>query len=161
MVDRITPAKRSANMAKVRSRDTQPELLVRRRLHRAGYRYRLHVKELPGTPDLVFPRYWVVVFVQGCFWHGHHCRRGRLPSSNVDFWREKIQVNRARDSRATASLAALGWKPMFIWECELEAGMAEVLDVLRTSASHMRARPRPQRILPEGELRCDPRERVL
>lgn len=160
MADRISPAQRSANMGKVRSRDTKPELLVRRRLHKAGFRYRLHVKELPGTPDIVFPSHRTVVFVQGCFWHGHHCRRGRLPVSNSAFWREKIQTNRARDNRVMEAVESLGWKALVVWECDLEAGVAAVLDILRASASHVRARRHPQRIPLKGEPLSHRREQA-
>ena len=121
MVDHLTPEARSANMRQVRSKDTKPELRVRRVLHRAGYRFRLHRKDLPGTPDIVLPRYRIAIFVHGCFFHGHHdCRRAKLPSTRRDFWKAKIASNRARDEAATTALAAFGYQVVTLWECQLK-----------------------------------------
>ena len=106
-------------MRAVRSRDTAPEMTVRRLLHRLGYRYRLHRKELPGTPDIVFGPRRKVIFVHGCFWHGHSCRRGaRLPATNVDYWRRKIDRNIKRHAEQTEQLRAAGWATLVIWECQ-------------------------------------------
>ncbi|MBV2147690.1 very short patch repair endonuclease [Sphingobium sp. AS12] len=111
---------RSRTMRAVRSKDTKPEMIVRKLIHGMGYRYRLHRKDLPGSPDLVFAARRRVVFVHGCFWHGHDCKRGaRQPKANAEYWREKIERNRARDSRATGGLTANGWLVATIWECEL------------------------------------------
>ena len=112
---------RSAQMARVRGRDTKPEMRVRRALHAAGLRYRLHAKGLPGRPDLVLPSRRVAVFVHGCFWHRHpdpDCKLARLPKSRLDFWLPKLEGNRARDGRNKAALEALGWKVIEVWECE-------------------------------------------
>lgn len=117
MVDTLTAAARSARMASIRSKDTAPEMIVRRNAHGLGYRFRLHRKDLPGTPDLVFPRLRKVILVHGCYWHGHGCKLGRLPKSNVAFWKEKIDRNRARDARNLADLKALGWKTLVVWQC--------------------------------------------
>jgi DNA mismatch endonuclease (patch repair protein) len=107
-------------MARVRSRDTKPELLVRRLLHSRGYRYRLHDKKLPGTPDLVFPRRKKVIFIHGCFWHRHQgCSLARMPKSRLDFWGPKLEGNQARDKVKLASLMEQGWHTMIVWECEL------------------------------------------
>lgn len=115
-----TPAVRSATMRAVRSRDTQPEMIVRRAAHALGYRFRLHREDLPGSPDLAFPSRKKAVFVHGCFWHGHDCPRGaRMPKANAEYWAAKICRNRARDARVQGELAALGWKTLTIWECEL------------------------------------------
>lgn len=115
-----TPAVRSATMRAVRSRDTQPEMIVRRAAHALGYRFRLHRKDLPGSPDLVFPSRRKAVFVHGCFWHGHDCARGaRMPKANAEYWAAKIGRNRARDARVQGELVALGWETLTIWECEL------------------------------------------
>lgn len=119
MADHLTPEARSANMRAVRRRDTAPEMRVRRLLHRLGYRYRLQAGDLPGKPDIVFRGRRVAVFVHGCFWHGHECRRGRLPASRVDYWRSRIERNRNRDERALRALQALGWRSLVIWECEI------------------------------------------
>ena len=107
-------------MARVRSRDTAPEMVVRRALTAMGYRYRLHRRDLPGTPDIAFIGRRAAVFVHGCFWHGHGCARGsRAPRANAAYWRDKIAGNRARDARNGAALAALGWRVLTLWECEL------------------------------------------
>ncbi|MGB6160828.1 MAG: very short patch repair endonuclease [Acidobacteriaceae bacterium] len=113
-------ALRSAIMRSVKSTDTKPEILVRRLAHRLGYRFRLHRKGLPGTPDLVFPRLRKVVFVHGCFWHGHSCARGnRTPKSNRDYWVAKIARNRERDKVNGALLRAQGWGVYIVWECRM------------------------------------------
>ncbi|PZQ11909.1 MAG: very short patch repair endonuclease [Ancylobacter novellus] len=112
---------RSAVMRAVKSRDTRPEMLVRRTAHALGYRFRLHRKDLPGSPDLVFPRFGTAVFVHGCFWHGHECARGsRKPKTNAAYWEAKIARNVARDERAREALEAAGWRVVTLWECELK-----------------------------------------
>jgi DNA mismatch endonuclease (patch repair protein) len=113
-------------MASVRSKNTAPELMVRRHLHRLGFRFRLHRRDLPGSPDLVFPKLMKVVFVHGCYWHGHACRWGKLPKSNQEYWRGKILANRERDSRNIAQLRDLGWEAYIIWQCELREGSASL-----------------------------------
>ena len=107
-------------MQAVRRKNTAVEVSVRSTLHRLGFRFRLHYKNLPGTPDIVFPSRNSVIFVHGCFWHGHECPRGKLPSSNVDFWREKIRRNRERDSRSRTQLRNVGWRVLTVWECEIK-----------------------------------------
>jgi DNA mismatch endonuclease, patch repair protein len=115
-----TPELRRRTMQAVRSKNTRPELLVRRLLHRNGYRYRLHCKELPGCPDLVFPGRKKVLFIHGCWWHGHDCERGsRIPKTNVIYWTKKVTRNRNRDGDSRKQLEAEGWKVLAIWECEL------------------------------------------
>lgn len=118
-MDFLTPAERSAVMARIRGKDTQPELAVRRILFGLGYRYRLHAKGLPGRPDLVFPIRRKVIFVHGCFWHGHSCLGGRLPATRSDFWTAKISGNKRRDRRNRAALRRLGWEALVVWECSL------------------------------------------
>ncbi len=121
MTDVFSPEKRSAVMARVKSRDTAPELKARRLLRAMGLSYRLHRKDLPGAPDIVLPRAKVAVFVHGCFWHGHDCARGaRVPKQNRDYWTAKIGRNRARDIKTEAELQALGWRPLILWECEMK-----------------------------------------
>jgi DNA mismatch endonuclease (patch repair protein) len=106
-------------MAKVRSRDTRPEMIVRRAAHALGYRYRLHVRALPGCPDMVFPARRAVVFVHGCFWHRHACAMGdRTPKSRAKFWRNKLEGNRLRDRRHHRKLRSAGWRVMVVWECD-------------------------------------------
>lgn len=119
MPDTVSPQKRSEVMAKVGSKDTRPELVIRRGLHAQGFRYRLHDSKLPGKPDLVFPRYKAVIFVNGCFWHGHGCPRCRLPSSNTEYWNGKIARNVARDKVNRQLLLAEGWRVLTVWECAL------------------------------------------
>lgn len=115
-----SPELRSRIMRAVKSRDTAPELLVRRLAHSMGYRFRLHRKDLPGNPDLVFPRLRKIIFVHGCFWHGHSCERGaRVPKGNREYWVTKIARNLKRDRAAQEALTALGWKITVLWECEL------------------------------------------
>lgn len=112
---------RSRTMAAVRSKDTKPEMLVRRLAHRLGYRFRLHRKDLPGKPDLVFSSRKAIIFVDGCYWHGHDCKRGaRTPKTNVDYWRAKIGRNMARDAANIVALEARGWRVLTLWECELK-----------------------------------------
>lgn len=119
-MDRISPQARSRNMRHIRSRDTGPELVVRRFLHREGLRFRLHRRDLPGTPDLTFARARIVVFVHGCFWHGcPSCRHGqRKVGTNVEYWTRKIARNNARDLANRAALKADGWQVLIVWECE-------------------------------------------
>ena len=120
MTDTRTPEQRRKIMQRVKSKDTKPEMAVRRMLHAAGFRYRLHDKSLPGKPDIVFRSRGVVVFVHGCFWHGHGCKYGKLPKSKQDFWRPKIERNVARDEAAIAALEGLGWSVVVVWQCELK-----------------------------------------
>lgn len=115
----MTSQARSEIMRAVRSKDTKPELRIRRLLHSLGYRYRLHRKDLPGHPDIVFPNRRKVIFVNGCFWHGHQCRRGaRVPKSNTAYWLKKIARNVERDAAVREELQRLGWATLTIWECE-------------------------------------------
>lgn len=120
MADRCSPAERSAIMARVRATNTRPELVVRRLVHRLGYRFRLHRRDLPGTPDLVLPKYGAVVFVHGCFWHQHDCRHGRRqPATNQAYWIPKLARNVERDVAARKSLQELGWRVLTVWECQI------------------------------------------
>ena len=120
MADTVTTQVRSRIMAQVKSKDTKPELAVRRLLHGLGYRYRLHRKDLPGRPDLAFPSRRKAMFVNGCFWHGHaDCEKARLPSSNRDYWLTKLKRNEERDERNLVLLKEDGWATMVVWECEL------------------------------------------
>jgi DNA mismatch endonuclease (patch repair protein) len=119
-MDTFTAAERAAIMRRVRGKDTGPEMAVRRMVHRMGYRYGLHRADLPGNPDLVFPCRGKVLFVHGCFWHGHNCRAGRnRPSSNRGYWIPKLDRNQARDAANRRRLRALGWGVLTVWECQL------------------------------------------
>lgn len=123
-----TSAERSANMARIRSKDTKPEMLVRRALHGLGFRFRLHVRHLPGRPDIVLPKYRAVIQVKGCFWHGHTCRDGRLPKSNREYWVPKLLKNRERDIANDRKLRRLGWSVHNLWECRVCALSKDELD---------------------------------
>jgi DNA mismatch endonuclease, patch repair protein len=132
----VTPAIR-ARMSRIRKRDTAPELAVRRSAHRLGYRFRLHGADLPGTPDLVFPRLRKVIFVHGCFWHQHNCRLGnKVPRIRQDYWLPKLERNVVRDRDTAAALAASGWQILVIWECEISN-----LEILRDRLQSFLGRP--------------------
>lgn len=141
MTDRVTAAVRSKIMAAVRGKDTAPERAVRSALFSAGYRYRLHRRDLPGSPDIVLPRYRMAVFVHGCFWHGHDCPRSRRPVSNVEFWNVKLDRTLARDRASRASLEALGWTVVIVWECSTKSDIKRLLMDLATCAQTRRGPP--------------------
>ncbi|PAW77038.1 MAG: very short patch repair endonuclease [Verrucomicrobia bacterium Tous-C9LFEB] len=120
-MDRLTPEKRSWLMRQVKGRDTTPELMVRRIAFNLGFRYRLNDSKLPGKPDLVFARLQKIIFVHGCFWHGHNgCRYGKLPKSKIDFWKKKITVNQKRDRKVLRQLKTMKWTTLVVWQCELK-----------------------------------------
>ena len=119
MVDVLTPAQRQLNMSRIRGRDTKPEMLIRRGLHARGFRYRLHVRTLSGSPDLVFPKYHAVIFVHGCFWHSHRCDLSKVPRTRPEFWKRKLARNAERDRTSIQSLKAAGWRVLIVWECAL------------------------------------------
>lgn len=119
MSDVFSKEKRSWIMSRISGRDTKPEIIVRKLIHRLGLRFRLHVRALPGSPDIVLPRHKKIVFVHGCFWHGHeNCKRSKRPSTNIGFWDKKIAENIERDKEITAKLKELGWNTLTIWQCE-------------------------------------------
>lgn len=135
-LDPLSPDERSALMARIRGKDTQPELRVRRILHALGYRFRLHRTDLPGSPDIVFPSRMKVVFVHGCFWHRHRCRKGRaLPTRNRKYWEQKFLANCRRDQRARRDLWRVGWRVLTVWECkttDLETIEAQLIRFLES-----------------------------
>ncbi len=136
MADVMTPEQRSRCMAAIKGKDTKPEMIVRRYLFSKGLRFRVQVRKLPGRPDIVLAKYRTVIFVDGCFWHGHAgCRYYRLPKTNVDFWKEKIERNIARDLRNEEELKALGWRVIRVWECDIRkvSGREEYLQELYDS----------------------------
>ncbi len=130
-----TPELRRRIMASNKARDTKPELIVRSKLHAAGFRYRLHRRDLPGSPDLVLPRYRTAVFVNGCFWHGHHCKADRPPKTNAGYWTAKIAENVERDRRNVSRLREAGWEVVEIYECEMPRAIDRLLDRLRERRS--------------------------
>ena len=138
MADKLSSSQRSHCMSRIRGKNTKPEILVRKGLHARGFRFRLQSKKLPGRPDIVLPKYGVVIMVNGCFWHGHKgCRYATKPKSNVEFWELKIQRNRHRDEVTNAHLEALGWHVITVWECELRKG-SQLEDRLNALAEEIR-----------------------
>lgn len=125
MADSLTPQQRSAQMSRIRGTNTKLEVLVRSALHARGFRYRLGGAGLPGKPDIVLPKYGTVVFVHGCFWHGHNCPLYRLPKTRPEFWAAKIESNKARDARVESQLRESGWRVELVWECSLR-GVKEI-----------------------------------
>jgi DNA mismatch endonuclease, patch repair protein len=131
MADTITRERRSWNMSQIKGRDTGPELRLRSLLHRAGFRFRLHAKELPGKPDIVLPKYRAAIFVHGCFWHRHDgCRNATMPSTRTEFWKSKFDSNVDRDERNRAALTTAGWTVFTVWECELKSDASGVVEKL-------------------------------
>ncbi|GGN51438.1 very short patch repair endonuclease [Novosphingobium indicum] len=128
MADIVPAAVRSRMMSGIRAKDTKPELVLRKGLHNAGFRFRLHRRDLPGTPDIVLPGYNAVVLAHGCFWHGHDCPLFKLPSTRQEFWQTKIERNRAVDAKTTAALKELGWRVGVVWECALKGRTRLPLD---------------------------------
>ncbi len=136
MADTLTSERRSWNMSRIKGQNTGPELRLRSLLHRAGFRFRLYAKQLPGRPDIVLPKYRTVIFVHGCFWHRHPgCRNATTPSTRREFWQEKFDSNVSRDTRNRATLEAAGWTVLTVWECELEA---DAEGVVRRLADELR-----------------------
>ncbi len=134
MPDTLSTARRSLNMAAIRSAGMKPEMMVRSLVHRMGYRFRLHAKDLPGKPDLVFRSRRKVIFVHGCFWHQHPkltCRDGRAPKSNLGYWAGKLARNVTRDAERLDALKAMGWKALVIWECEVSKGIETLENRIR------------------------------
>lgn len=119
MADTVDAATRSRMMSGIRGKNTKPEILIRRLLHRQGFRFRLHDRKLPGKPDIVLPRYHAVIFVHGCFWHGHDCPLFKMPGTHQNFWREKIARNQANDRKNNEALLSAGWRVGIVWECAI------------------------------------------
>jgi len=127
-MDVLTTAQRRLNMSRIRGKDTKPEMQLRRGLHAAGLRFRLHAPELPGRPDIVLPRYHAAILIHGCFWHGHDCRLFKMPATRREFWEKKISGNRARDERCAEALHRAGWRVMTVWECSVKGPARRPLD---------------------------------
>lgn len=148
MVDNVDTLTRSRIMAAIKSRNTTPELAIRSILHKKGFRFRLHVKEMPGKPDIVFPKYNAVIFINGCFWHGHsNCRFFKLPHTNTEYWENKIIRNQSNDAKALQLLLAKNWRVCIIWECKVRASrkdltqLAEIIsDFLKGTAKFLEVR---------------------
>jgi DNA mismatch endonuclease (patch repair protein) len=138
-MDVLTPEQRSFNMSCIRGRNTKPEILLRRGLHASGLRFRLHVRQLPGRPDIVCPRHKAVILVHGCFWHGHDCPLFKLPATRPEFWARKVLANRERDRYALEALRACGWRVLTVWECSLKGrGRRPAVGVIEQCAAFIR-----------------------
>ncbi|HKI47238.1 MAG TPA: very short patch repair endonuclease [Balneolales bacterium] len=136
MADVHSKETRSKNMAAVRNKNTKPELMIRKDLHRLGFRYRLHANNLPGKPDLVLPKYRAVIFINGCFWHQHDCHLFKWPSTRKEFWESKINGNKVRDIETAKQLRSMGWRVLTIWECSLKGKSRLPLDDLLSIVSN-------------------------
>ena len=138
MTDVHNPQTRSFNMGRIKGKDTKPEMVVRKYLHANGFRYRLHTKILPGKPDIVLPKYKTVIFVNGCFWHGHeNCKYFKIPKTRTEWWTNKINGNIANDIKVITTLKASGWKVINIWQCELKKEKIDItLNILITEIQH-------------------------
>jgi DNA mismatch endonuclease, patch repair protein len=134
VTDKVTPEERSRMMRAVRRTDTKPEVFVRHALHANGFRFRLHRADLPGKPDIVLPKFRMAIFIHGCFWHGHDCRRGKRPDTRKEFWNKKIDSNMERDRRACTALTEFGWSAVTIWTCELREKTEHLISDLRRRA---------------------------
>lgn len=133
-MDTLSPEQRSLNMSRIRSKDTKPEMLVRRHLHALGFRFRLHSSKLPGHPDIVLPKWRTVIFVNGCFWHRHEgCKVATMPKSNVEFWQAKFERNVIRDKMEHESLVEDGWHVIVLWECEVKSRLPELADEIKNT----------------------------
>jgi len=132
MTDHLTRDRRSWNMRRIRSINTQPEIRLRKKLYSSGLRYRINYKKLPGKPDIIFPADKKAIFIHGCFWHRHGCKRTTMPKSNLDYWQEKFRSNVSRDKNNQLQLEEMGWKFMIVWECEIQNEFADVLQKVFT-----------------------------
>lgn len=140
MADIVSKKTRSRMMSGIRGKDTKPELVIRSGLHQTGFRYRLHYGDLPGKPDMVFPKYQAIILVNGCFWHGHGCNLFKWPATRPDFWRNKIRSNQVRDQRNLRTYKAKGWRTLVIWECALKgAGRKDPEKVVELAGRWLRS----------------------
>lgn len=144
MADIVTPEVRSRMMAGIRGKNTKPEMVIRKGLHRLGLRFLVHDKRLPGKPDLVFPKWRAAIFVNGCFWHGHDCHLFKLPSTRTEFWRDKIAGNKRRDATALRKIEEAGWRTLCVWECAIKGrSMQEIDSVLQSCKNWLTGDPVP------------------
>jgi len=139
MADIVSPETRSRMMSGIRGKDTKPELVIRKALHRQGFRYRLHAKDLPGKPDLVFPQYQAVILINGCFWHGHSCHLFKWPATRREFWKKKIMRNREKDTENLEAIKSIGWRVLTIRECALKGRTHRPLkEIIRKATSWLK-----------------------
>lgn len=151
MADIVDAPTRSRMMRGIRGKNTRPELAIRQALHARGFRFRLHDRKLPGAPDLVFPKFRAVLFVHGCFWHGHGCHMFRWPATRTEFWRAKISRNQEVDARAVAALVAGGWRVAEVWECALRGSRRRSIDDIAASLAHWLASDAPRLEIPDAD----------
>lgn len=153
-MDHLTPQQRHDCMASIRSKDTKPEMIVRKGLWRKGFRYRLNDKRLPGHPDLVLRKYRTCIFINGCFWHGHNgCRYYTIPKSNTEFWMTKVKRNKERDKEEQRKLAKMGWHSIVVWECELKPQKLEgTLDSIAFTLNHIWLKDHNARVTPYPQM---------
>lgn len=159
MTDTLTPEQRHDRMASVKGKNTKPEMIVRRYLHSLGFRYGLHNKSLPGSPDMVLRKYKTVIFIHGCFWHGHEgCPLFRIPKSNVEFWKNKIRLNQIRDIKVQNCLKQKGWNVITIWECDLKvkSKREETLQNLRNFLERLKNREYKSFEEPSTQIAAEP-----
>lgn len=154
MPDVVDKATRSRMMSGIRAKDTRPELFLRKGLHALGFRFRLHVKDIPGKPDIVLPKYRALIVIHGCFWHGHDCRYFKTPQTNRDFWINKIASNALRDKRNMELQLGLGWRVLVVWECAVRASMKEspVINCVPLAAQWITGRSRRAQVNESGIL---------
>jgi DNA mismatch endonuclease (patch repair protein) len=154
MSDVHNPESRRRNMQAIRQKNTKPEVLLRQLLHARGFRFRLHVKHLPGTPDIVLSKYRAAVFVHGCFWHGHDCYLFRLPQTRRDFWETKINANRTRDLQTMHALREAGWRVLIVWECGVKGRLRHPQDILLNEIEAWLRSPSDAEHFTFAELKC-------
>lgn len=147
MADVVDAATRSRMMAGIKGRNTKPEITVRSILHRQGFRFRLHARELPGKPDILLPRYHAAIFVHGCFWHGHNCPLFKMPGTREDFWRNKIDRNRENDRKAQDALLASGWRVAVVWECAIRGAGKDFDSVAQRLADWLRSKEQTAEVM--------------
>lgn len=154
MADIVDPKTRSRMMSGIKGKNTKPEVLIRQRLHARGYRFRLHRKDLPGSPDIVLPKHQAVVLINGCFWHGHQCRLFKWPKTRPEFWRTKIEGNIRRDQQKLSELRMLGWRECLLWECEIRGASEEHLNEVSENISEWLDGEDSYLVIPHGRTQA-------
>lgn len=154
MVDVVDQKTRSRMMSGIRGKNTKPEILIRKALHAGGFRFRLHRKNLPGSPDIVLPKYRAVILVNGCFWHGHQCRLFKWPKSRPEFWRNKIEGNMRRDQQKLSELKRMGWRVCVLWECAIKGASEEHLNRVIENVSNWLKGGESSLFIPDGKVQA-------
>ena len=154
MTDIVDSKTRSRMMSGIKGKNTKPEIVIRQRLHARGYRFRLHRKDLPGSPDIVLPKHRAVVLINGCFWHGHQCRLFKWPKTRPEFWRKKIEGNIRRDQQNLSELKRMGWRACLLWECEIKGANEEHLNTVIESISEWLSGEENFLFIPDGRTQA-------